>query len=80
MTHHVIQLMQLLKPRFHFVILMLTHHKVDAVRVKITQRFAESIDLVILTAEANHQHRTRIGVAHHVLQHGAGVDVVVAEL
>ncbi|MOA62588.1 hypothetical protein D3C78_1880570 [compost metagenome] len=59
---------------------MLTHHKVHAVRVEISQRFAEGIDLVVLAAKANYQHRTRIGVAHHVLQHGAGVDVVVAEL
>ncbi len=79
-THRVIELVHMLKARFHFVFLVLADHKVDAVRVEITQRFAEHINLVVLTAETNHQHRTRVRVAHHVLQHSAGVDVIVPKL
>ena len=79
-AHHLVQLVQMLQARLHFVILVLTHHKMHALRVKLAQRVAEGVYLVVLAAQANHQHRARVRVAHHVLQHGAGIDVVVAQL
>ncbi len=79
-AHHLIQLMKLFDARFHFVVLMLAHHKVHALRVKLTERLAEGVHLIVLAAQANHQHRARVRVAHHVLQHGSGVDVVVTQL
>ena len=80
MTHHLIQLVQLFNARFHFVVLVLTHHKVHALRIELAQRVAEGVDLIVFTAEANHQHRPRVRVTHHILQHSAGIDVVVAQL
>ena len=80
MAHHLIKLVKLFNARFHFVILMLAHHKMHALRIELAQRVAEGVHLIVLAAEANHQHRARIRVAHHVLQHSAGIDVVVAEL
>ena len=79
-THHLVQLVQLFNARFHFVVLVLTHHKVHALRVKFAQRVAEGVDLIVLAAEADHQHRARVRVAHHVLQHGTSIDVVVTQL
>ena len=70
----------MLQPGFHFIILMLADHKVDAVRVELAQRFAKCINLIVFAAQADHQHRPRVRMAHHVLQHGTGVDVIVTEL
>ena len=79
-AHHLIKLVKLFNARFHFVILMLAHHKMHALRIELAQRVAEGVHLIVLAAQANHQHRARVRVTHHVLQHGAGVNVVVTEL
>ena len=72
--------MKMLNSRFHFIFLMLANHEVHAFRVKIPQRFTEGINLVVLAAKTNHQHRPGIRVADHVLQHGTGVDMVISQL
>ncbi|SRN44165.1 Uncharacterised protein [Shigella flexneri] len=79
-AHHVIQLMQMLDPGFDLIILLLADHEMNAFRIDIAQRFTECGNLVVFTAQTNHQHCARVRVAHHVLQHGAGVDVIVAQL
>ncbi len=43
LTHHFIQLMQMLNPRLHFIVLMLANHKVHALRVKLAQRLAKGL-------------------------------------
>ncbi len=35
-THHVVQLMEMFNPRFHFVFLMLADHKVNTLRIVLT--------------------------------------------
>ena len=72
--------MEMFDPRFHFVFLVLADHKVNAFRIELAKGFAERINLVVFAAQAHHQHGTRIRMAHHVLQHGAGVDVVITQL
>ena len=79
-THHLIKLMQMLKSRFHLIVLLLADHKVYALRIELTEGFTERVDLVVLTAQANHQHRPGVRVTHHVLQHGAGIDVIITQL
>ena len=79
-AHHVVQLMEMFYPRLHFVFLMLADHEVHAFRIELAQRFAEGIHLVVFTTKPHHQHRPRVRVTHHVLQHGAGVDVIVTQL
>ena len=72
--------MQMLKSRFHLIVLLLADHKVYALRIELTEGFTERVDLVVLTAQANHQHRPGVRVTHHVLQHGAGIDVIITQL
>ncbi|CCJ77925.1 hypothetical protein BN135_2989 [Cronobacter muytjensii 530] len=80
MTHRLIQRVEMLKARLHFIVLVLANHKMHARRVESAQRVAKRVHLIVLTAQTNHQHRPGIRVTHHVLQHGAGIDVVVAKL
>ena len=80
MAHHVIQLMQMLNARLHFIVLLLAGHEMNAFRVELAQRLAKGIHLIVFATQSNHQHRPRIRVTHHVLQHGAGIDVIVAKL
>lgn len=79
-AHHVIQLMQMRDPGLDFIILLLADHEMNAFRIDIAQRFTECGNLVVFTAQTNHQHCARVQVAHHVLQHGASIDVIVAQL
>ena len=72
--------MQMRNPRFHFIVLVLANHKVHTLRVKLAQRFAKGIHLVVFTAKANHQYRPGVRVTNHILQHGASVDVVIPKL
>ena len=66
--------------RLHFIVLMLTNHKVHALRIILAQRFAKGLHLVVFTAKAHHQHRPGVRMANHILQHGAGIEVIVPEL
>ena len=67
----------MLQPGFYFIILVLTDHKVNALRVEFTQRFPEGVDLIVFAAQTDHQYRPGVRVTHHVLQHSAGVNGMV---
>ncbi len=79
-AHCGVQLVQPLQPRFHLVVLLLADHKAYALRVELAQRLAEHVHLIVFTPQPNHQHRAGVRMAHHVLQHGAGVFMILPEL
>ncbi|MNO02105.1 hypothetical protein D3C81_2224150 [compost metagenome] len=72
--------MQMCQSVGNFIILLLADHKAHTLLIIFTQRSAEGIHLVVFTAQAYHQHRPGIGVTHHILQHGAGILMILSEL
>ncbi|EXU74352.1 hypothetical protein BG55_17670 [Erwinia mallotivora] len=80
MAHHFVQTFQLRHPFLNLIITLLQGDKTDAIGIVVPQRGAKNIYLVVLTAKSNHQHRAGIWVVNHILQHGAGINVILPQL
>ena len=66
---------------FHAFLHLIAHYflrdeELDALLVVVAQQLLELVRLVVLAAEAKHEHRSCIGVKHNIAEHLAGVLVV----
>ena len=79
-AHLPVQLVQQRQPGLHLVVLLLAHHKAQPPLVRHPQRGAKGIHLIVLAPQPDHQHRAGVGMARHVLQHDAGVGMILPQL
>ncbi len=79
-AHLPVQLVQQRQPGLHLVVLLLAHHKAQPPLVRYAQRGAKGIHLIVLAPQPDNQHRAGVGMACHVLQHDAGVGMILPQL
>ena len=66
--------------RFDFILHVLRDEEFHALGVVIAEHLLEFVYVVVFTAEAQHEHRARVRMAHHRGEQLLGVPVILAEL